>query len=105
MCPAVRFTGLDMGEEVAALQAVLPRMAERAVTVVTVEVPGHAAKFSRRMGQIIQNAVQQALGAFPHLAVGAHGSDSPRHWRLPSYERGCGKHARAGDIRAAVQRI
>ncbi|OBA83352.1 transcriptional regulator [Mycobacterium sp. 1164966.3] len=74
--PALRFTGLDLAEEVvAALQAVLPRMAERTVTAVTLEVPSYADAFSGRMGQIIENAVEMALGAFLHLAVSAHGSD------------------------------
>jgi hypothetical protein len=74
--PALRFTGLDLGEEVvAALQAVLPRMAEHTVTAVTVEVPSYADAFGGRMGQIIEDAVRMALGAFLHLAVGPHGSD------------------------------
>jgi PucR C-terminal helix-turn-helix domain len=73
---ALRFTGLDLDEEiVAALEAVLPSLAERVITAVTVEVPSYADAFSGRMGQIIENAVQMALGAFLRLAVGAHGSD------------------------------
>jgi hypothetical protein len=67
---AVRFTGLDLdGDVVAALQAVLPRMAERTVTAITVEVPSYTRAFSGRMGQIIENAVQLALGAFLRLAL------------------------------------
>jgi hypothetical protein len=73
---ALRFTGLDLDEEiVAALAAVLPSLAERVITAVTVEVPSYADAFSGRMGQTIENAVQMALGAFLRLAVGAHGSD------------------------------
>ena len=73
---ALRFTGLDLAEEVVtALQAVLPRMAERTVTAVTVEVPSYADAFSGPMGQKIENAVQMALASFLHLAVGAHDSD------------------------------
>ena len=53
------------------LQAVLPRMAERTVTAVTVEVPSYTRAFSGRMGQTIENAVQMALGAFLRLAVRA----------------------------------
>ncbi|OBF80700.1 transcriptional regulator [Mycobacterium sp. 852002-51163_SCH5372311] len=74
--PALRFTGLDLGEEVvAALRAVLPQMAERVITAVTVEVPSYADAFSGRMGRIIEDAVRMALGAFLHLALGRHGSD------------------------------
>jgi PucR-like helix-turn-helix protein len=74
--PGVRFTGLELSEEVVAeLEAVLPRMAERTVSAVTVEVPSYARAFSGRMGQNIENAVQMALGAFLRLAVRAHDSD------------------------------
>lgn len=69
-------TGLDLDENVvAALQAVLPRMAERTVTAVTLEVPSYTRAFSGRMGQTIENAVQMALGAFLRLAVRSHDSD------------------------------
>ncbi|KRE33552.1 transcriptional regulator [Mycobacterium sp. Soil538] len=72
----LRFTGLDLPEDVAAaLQAVLPRMAERTVTAVTAEVPSYAAAFSGRMGQNIENAVQMALGGFLRLAVRAQDTD------------------------------
>jgi hypothetical protein len=74
--PAPRFTGLELPDHVAeALQAVLPRMAERTVVAVTVEVPSYARAFSGRMGQTIENAVQMALGAFLRLAVRSHDSD------------------------------
>lgn len=72
---AVGFTGLDLTDDVAeALQAVLPRMAERTVSAVTAEVPSYADAFSGRMGQKIESAVQMSLGAFLRLAV--HGQDS-----------------------------
>jgi hypothetical protein len=71
-----RFTGLELDDSVvAALQAVLPRMAERTVSAVTVEVPSYTDAFSGRMGQNIENAVQMALGAFLRLAVRAEDSD------------------------------
>lgn len=74
--PSVRFTGLELADDVVdALQAVLPRMAERTVTAVTVEVPSYARAFSGRMGPIIENAVQMALGAFLRLAVRSDDSD------------------------------
>jgi hypothetical protein len=97
--PALRFTGLDLPEEVvAALQAVLPRMAERTVTAVTVEVPSYTRAFSGRMGQVIDNAVQMALGAFLRLAVRAHDSDPAATLRPAldgAYELGRGE-ARQG---------
>jgi hypothetical protein len=71
-----RFTGLELGDNVvAALQAVLPKMAERTVSAVTVEVPSYTDAFSGRMGQNIESAVQMALGAFLRLAVRAEDSD------------------------------
>ena len=74
--PALRFSGLDLSDEVVTeLQAVLPRMAERTVTAITVEVPSYTRAFSGRMGQTIENAVQMALGAFLRLALRAHDSD------------------------------
>ncbi len=75
--PAARFTGLDLGEDVAAaLQDVLPRMAEHTVAAITVEVPSYTDAFSGRMGQTIENAVQIALGAFLRLATRAEDSDA-----------------------------
>jgi PucR C-terminal helix-turn-helix domain len=97
--PALRFTGLDLPDEVAAsLQAVLPRMAERTVNAVTVEVPSYTRAFSGRMGQVIENAVQMALGAFLRLAVRAHDSDPAATLRPAldgAYELGRGE-ARQG---------
>jgi len=73
--PERRFSGLELADNVAeALQAVLPRMAERTVAAVTVEVPSYADGFSGRMGQNIENAVQMALGAFLRLATRAEGT-------------------------------
>jgi len=75
--PERRFTGLKLADNVAeALQAVLPRMAERTVAAVTVEVPSYADGFSGRMGQNIENAVQMALGAFLRLATRREGTDA-----------------------------
>lgn len=71
-----RFKGLELADDVAAaLQAVLPKMAERTVRAVTVEVPSYADAFSGRMGQNIENAVQMALGGFLRLAVRAQDTD------------------------------
>jgi hypothetical protein len=97
--PERRFTGLDLAEEVVtALQAVLPRMAERTVAAVTAEVPSYSHAFSGRMGPIIENAVQMALGAFLRLAVRAHDSDPAATLRPAldgAYELGRGE-ARQG---------
>ena len=71
-----RVTGLALNDQVvAALQGVLPAVAERTVAAVTVEVPSYADAFSGRMGQRIEGAVQMALGAFLHLAARSHDSD------------------------------
>jgi len=73
---AARFTGLALeADVVAALEAVLPRMAERTVAAVIAEVPAYTDPFSGRMGQNIENAVQTALGAFLRLATRAENSD------------------------------
>ena len=69
-------TDLVLNDQVvAALQGVLPAVAEHTVAAVTVEVPSYADAFSGRMGQRIEGAVQMALGAFLHLAARSEGSD------------------------------
>jgi hypothetical protein len=69
-------TGLVLHDlVVAALQGVLPAVAEHTVAAVTVEVPSYADAFSGRMGQRIEGAVQMALGAFLQLAARPHDSD------------------------------
>lgn len=95
----LRFTGIELTDEVvSALEAVLPRMAERTVTAVTVEVPSYTRAFSGRMGQNIENAVQMALGAFLRLAVRAQDTDPAATLRPAldgAYELGRGE-ARQG---------
>lgn len=72
-------TGLQLDEPVVrALEAILPAMAERTVTAVTVEVPSYADAFSGHMGQIIENAVQTSLGAFLRLATRPEDADHDR---------------------------
>jgi hypothetical protein len=74
--PSLRLTGLQLDEPVVrALEAVLPAMAERTVTAVTVEVPSYADAFSGPMGQTIENAVQMSLGAFLRLATRPEDAD------------------------------
>lgn len=66
----MRSSGLDLAPEVVAgLEAVLPRMAEQAVTAIVAEVPAYTDPFQGRMGQNIENAVQIALGSFLRLAT------------------------------------
>lgn len=73
---AARFTGLAVDPQtIAALESVLPRMAERAVAAITAEVPAYTDAFSGRMGHNIENAVQTSLGAFLRLATRDQGSD------------------------------
>ena len=65
-----RFGGLELGAGVAAaLEAVLPQMAERAVAAIIAEVPAYTDPFQGRMGQNIENAVQASLRAFLRLAT------------------------------------
>ena len=73
---AAQFTGLAVDPQtIAALESVLPRMAERAVAAITAEVPAYTDAFSGRMGHNIENAVRTSLGAFLRLATRAQGSD------------------------------
>jgi hypothetical protein len=109
--PALRFTGLDLPDEVVAgLQAVLPRMAERTVTAVTLEVPSYADAFSGPMGQTIENAVQMALDAFLRFAVGRRGSD-PTSTLSPALEgayelgRGEARQGRSVDVLLSAYRV
>jgi PucR C-terminal helix-turn-helix domain len=69
-------TGLVLnGLVIAALQGVLPAVAEHTVAAVTVEVPSYADAFGGRMGQRIEGAVQMALSAFLQLAARPHDAD------------------------------
>jgi hypothetical protein len=106
-----RVTGLLLNDEVvAALQAVLPAVAERTVAAVTVEVPSYADAFSGRMGQRIESAVQMALGAFLHLAARSEGSD-PRPSLSPALEgayelgRGEAREGRSVDALLSAYRV
>jgi hypothetical protein len=106
-----RVTGLLLNDEVvAALQAVLPAVAEHTVAAVTVEVPSYADAFSGRMGQRIESAVQMALGAFLHLAARSEGSD-PGPSLSPALEgayelgRGEAREARSVDALLSAYRV
>jgi hypothetical protein len=52
-----------------ALRARLPEVADRVVLTIIDEVPSYAGSFSGRMGEVIRNAVQLALGGFLTLAT------------------------------------
>jgi hypothetical protein len=103
--PSLRLTGLQLDEPVVrALEAILPAMAERTVTAVTVEVPSYVDAFSGQMGQTIENAVQMSLRAF--LRIATRGADAdPGTSLLPAlngaYELGRGE-ARQGRSIAAL---
>jgi hypothetical protein len=109
--PAHRFAGLDLDDEVAAaLQAVLPDMAEHTVAAVTVEVPSYTDAFSGPMGQNIENAVQMALGAFLKLATRSEDSDPRAQLSAAldgAYELGRGeaRHGRSIDALLAAYRV
>src|SRR3954468_8316839 len=59
-----------------AMRPGLPAVAQAAVAEIIVEVPSYADAFSGDMGQVIQNAVQLALGGFLELATARGGADA-----------------------------
>ncbi len=106
-----RFTGLDLEPAIiAALEGVLPSMAERAVAAIIAEVPAYTDPFRGRMGQNIENAVQASLGAFLRLAI--RGGDSATDPSLSgalngAYGLGCGeaRDGRSIDALLAAYRV
>ena len=106
-----RLSGLAFDPEVvASLEAVLPRMAERTVAAVIAEVPAYADPFSGRMGPNIENAVQNALGAFLRLAIRAENTDSAPSLSPAldgAYELGRGeaRNGRAIDVLLSAYRV
>ena len=106
-----RVTGLVMNDLViAALQGVLPAVAEHTVAAVTVEVPSYADAFSGRMGQRIEGAVQMALGAFLQLATRPQDAD-PGPTLSPALEgayelgRGEARQGRSMDALLSAYRV
>lgn len=92
----MRFSGLELAPEVAvALEAVLPRMAERAVAAIVAEVPAYTDPFRGRMGQNIETAVQASLRAFLLLATRRADEAELTGVRDGAYELGRGE-ARSG---------
>jgi hypothetical protein len=95
---------------VAAMEDVLPSMAERAVAAIVAEVPAYTDPFRGRMGQNIENAVQASLGAFLRLAI--RGGDSATDPSLSgalngAYELGGGeaRDGRSIDALLAAYRV
>ena len=71
-----RLSGLALDPEVVrALEAVLPRMAERTIAAIIAEVPAYADPFRGQMGQNIENAVRTSIGVFLRLATRGEDSD------------------------------
>ena len=106
-----RLSGLALDPEVVtALEAVLPRMAERTVEAIIAEVPAYTDPFSGQMGQNIENAVQTSLGAFLRLATRAEGSDpgtqlSPAVDGAYALGRGEARNGRSIDALLAAFRV
>ena len=75
--PAVRGAAdIELDAEVTAtLRGLLPAVAEKTVSAVTVEVPGYTGALSGQMGENIQGAVEMALGGFLRLAEQSVSSD------------------------------
>lgn len=79
-----------------ALRARLPEVADRVVLTIIDEVPSYAGAFSGRMGEVIRNAVQLALGGFLTLATRQDGKAPPKAPAIEgAYQLGRGE-ARSG---------
>ncbi len=79
-----------------ALRARLPEVADRVVLTIIDEVPSYAGAFSGRMGEVIRNAVQLALGGFLTLATRQDGKTPPKAPAIEgAYQLGRGE-ARSG---------
>ncbi|MGY1594321.1 PucR family transcriptional regulator [Geodermatophilus sp. SYSU D00708] len=97
-------------EVATAMRAELPRVAERTVAAIVVEVPSYAEAFQGDMGRAIENAVQLALGGFLELAT-AHGGADPSRPIGPALEgayalgRGEAKSGRTMDALLAAYRV
>jgi PucR C-terminal helix-turn-helix domain len=97
-------------EVAAAMHAELPRVAERTVAAIVVEVPSYAEAFQGDMGRAIEKAVQLALAGFLELAT-AHGGADPSRPIGPALEgayalgRGEAKGGRTMDALLAAYRV
>lgn len=79
-----------------ALRSRLAEVADRVVLTIIDEVPSYAGAFSGRMGEVIRNAVQLALGGFLTLATRQDGNEPPKAPAMEgAYQLGRGE-ARSG---------
>lgn len=79
-----------------ALRSRLAEVADRVVLTIIDEVPSYAGAFSGRMGEVIRNAVQLALGGFLTLAIRQDGKAPPKAPAIEgAYQLGRGE-ARSG---------
>ena len=79
-----------------ALRSRLAEVADRVVLTIIEEVPSYAGAFSGRMGEVIRNAVQLALGGFLTLATREVGKAPPKAPAIEgAYQLGRGE-ARSG---------
>ncbi|MDR7253338.1 hypothetical protein J2X46_002323 [Nocardioides sp. BE266] len=79
-----------------ALRTRLAEVADRVVLTIIDEVPSYAGAFSGRMGEVIRNAVQLALGGFLTLATRQDGNAPPKAPAMEgAYQLGRGE-ARSG---------
>src|SRR3954447_7381289 len=93
-----------------AMRPGLPAVAQAAVAEIIVEVPSYADAFSGDMGQVIQNAVQLALGGLLELATARGGADAstpiqPALDRAYELGRGEARSGRSMDALLAAYRV
>jgi PucR C-terminal helix-turn-helix domain len=93
-----------------AMWATLPSVAERTVAAVVADVPSYAGAFRGRMGQAIEDAVQQALAGF--LRLTAEGDDPetsptvrPALDRAYMLGQGEARQGRSTDVLLAAYRV
>lgn len=93
-----------------AMWAALSSVAERTVAAVVADVPSYADAFGGRMGQIIENAVQQALADFLRLTAEGDDPETSQTARLAldgAYMLGQGeaRDGRSTDVLLAAYRV
>ena len=97
--------GLDP-KVAAALRSHLAEVADSAVLTIIDEVPSYAGAWSGRMGEVIRNAVQLALGGFLTLATrqDADAADAPVQ-RAPLLHEPVEVHRLVGAVEAADPQV
>ncbi|WP_372728502.1 PucR family transcriptional regulator [Nocardioides sp.] len=92
------------------MRALLPTVADKAVTAIIAEVPSYDGALSGSMGENIRSAVQIALGGFLSLASGGRGAD-PQTPTAPAVEgayqlgRGEARSGRSTEALLAAYRV